>query len=178
MIVYTGFVTVRKNGRKEVIHSTNAVAFLFADPVRKVVLLIEQSRDAMVRRGNPSGTIVEVPAGRRDLRIGIKGLVAKEAREEVGKRIKPQQVRLLNRGVPLASSPGVLTERVYLAYIETDLRSCMKDSSKTYGLAAHGERIRRRVVTYDELGRLTFEDMKTFALVQWFLKEQLQKKER
>ena len=171
MIVYKGFVTVRKTGRKEVVRTTNAVAFLFADPVLKVVLLIEQCREAMVRRGNPRGVIVEVPAGRRDLKCGIKDLVVKEAREEVGKRIRVDQVKLLNHGIPLATSPGVLTERIWLAYIATDLRSCIKDSSKTYGLVAHGERIRRRVVTYNELERMTFDDMKTFALVQWFLKE-------
>jgi len=178
MIVYKGFFTLRKTGRKETVQTTNAVAFLIADPVREVALLISQCREAMVRRGNPEGAIVEVPAGRRDLKCGIKALVAKEAREEVGKRFKAKQVKLLNHGKPLASSPGVLTERIWLAYVETDLRSCIKDSSRTYGLAAHGERIRRRVVTFDELERMTFEDMKTYTLVQWFLNSQLQKKGR
>jgi len=178
MVIYKGFVTLRKNGREEIVQTTNAVAFLIVDPIRKVVLLISQCREAMVRRGNPSGTIVEVPAGRRDLKCGIKALVAKEAHEEVGKRIKAKQVKLLNRGIPLASSPGVLTERIWLAYVETDLRSCIKDSSKTYGLVAHGERIRRRVVSFDELERMTFEDMKTYALTQWFLNDQRRKKER
>ncbi len=178
MIVYRGFVTVTKIGRKEVVHATNSVAFLFADPIRKVVLLISQCREAMIRRANPEGTIVEVPAGRRDLTIGIKGLVAKEALEEVGKRVKASQVKLLNRGVPLALSPGVLTERMYLAYVETDLQSCIKDNSKVYGLESHDERIRRLVVSFDELERMTFEDMKTFALVQWFLMEQLRKEKR
>jgi hypothetical protein len=175
VIVYKGFVTVTKTGRKEVVHTTNSVAFLFADPIRKVVLLISQCREAMVRKGNPKGTIIELPAGRRDLKIGIKGLVVKEALEEIGKRVKSRQVKLLNRGVPLALSPGVLTERMYLAYVETDLRSCIKDSSKVYGLKAHDERIRRRVVSFDELEQMTFEDMKTYAIAQWFLKEQLRK---
>jgi len=175
MKVYEGFITVRKFGRKEVVKTTNAVAFLIVDPIREVVLLISQCRKAMVRRGNPDGAIVEVPAGRRDLVIGIKKLVAKEAYEEVGKRFAVEQIRLINHGIPLASSPGILTERVWLAIIEADLRSCIKDSSKTYGLAAHGERIRRRVVSFRELERMTFEDMKAFALVQFFLNEQREK---
>ena len=178
MILHKGFFTLRKSGRHEIVQTTNAVAFLIADPVREVVLLISQCREAMVRRGNPEGTIVEVPAGRRDLKCGVRALVAKEAREEVGKRLTVKQVKLLNHGVPLASSPGVLTERIWLAYVETDLRSCINDSSKTYGLAAHGERIRRRVVTFEELGRMTFEDMKSYALVQWFLNDQRKKKGR
>lgn len=175
MIVYKGFITVTKIGRKEVVHATNSVAFLFADSVHKVVILISQVREAMIRKGNPLGTIIEVPAGRRDEKIGVKGLVVKEAREEIGKRITEKQVKLLNRGVPLALSPGIMTERTYLAYVEMDLRSCMKDNSRIYGLAAHDERITRRVVSFDELERMTFEDMKTFALVQWFLKESARK---
>jgi hypothetical protein len=178
MNVYKGFVTVKKVGQHEVVCTTNAVAFLFADPVRKIALLIEQCREPMIRRGNPRGAIIEVPAGRRDEKIGVKALVVKEAREEVGKRITAKQVKLLNRGVPLASSPGVLTERLWLAYIEMDLRSCIKDSHRIYGLVAHGERIRRRVVTFTELEQMTFGDMKTFALVQWFLNEQRRKGRR
>ena len=176
MIVYKGFVTLKKVGKVEVVEASNSVAFLFADPIREVVLLISQCREAMVRRRNPEGQIVEVPAGRRDLRTSIKNLVVKEAREEVGKKISTRQVKLLNGGTPLALSPGILTERMYLAYVETDLRSCIKDSSLTYGLKAHGERIKRRVATFEELERMKFDDMKTFAIVQWFLKEQLKKR--
>jgi NUDIX domain len=173
--LYRGFFSMFSDphSRKEVVQTTNAVAFLFADLKNRIVLLTSQARPAMRRRGNRYGHIIEVPAGRRDLKTSIKGLVVKEAREEVGKHITTKQVKLLNRGVPLASSPGCVTERIWLAYVETDLSSCLhpKNKSRTFGLAAHNEVITRHVVTFDELKRMTFEDMKTFALVQWFLRE-------
>jgi len=171
MIAYKGFVTVEKNDEKEIVRKANAVAFLFVDFERRVVLLISQQREPMIRRSNPRGIIIEVPAGTRDLKVGIKGLVVKEALEEIGKRIIPKQVKLLNQGVPLAVSPGWTTERIYLAYVETDLRSCMKKTSRVFGLKSHGERIKRRTVSFDELEQMTFADMKTFAIVQWFLKQ-------
>lgn len=175
-VVYKGFVTVRKINGRDVVCTTNSVAFLIADPVHRVALLIWQRREAMRRRGNPRGNIIEVPAGRRDLKTSIKKLVAKEAAEEVGKKLDARKVKLVNRGVPLALSPGVLTERQWLAYYETDLSSCLKKGrSRVFGLKAHGERIHRRVVTFDQLERMTFHDMKLFALVQWFLLQQAAK---
>jgi 8-oxo-dGTP pyrophosphatase MutT (NUDIX family) len=175
-IIHRGFLTLKKNGRMEVVEKPNAVAWIFVDPIRKVVLLVSQKREAMVRRSNPSGAIIEAPAGTRDLKTSIKNLVVKEAEEETGLLITTRQVKLINRGVPLATSPGWETERVYLAYVETDLGPCMKKGQgrRVFGLKAHGERIRRRVVTFEELEQMTFHDLKTFALVQWFLKEQLQ----
>jgi 8-oxo-dGTP pyrophosphatase MutT (NUDIX family) len=175
MILYKGFLTLRKNGKKEIIEKPNAVAFLFVDMALGVVLLISQQRDAMIRRSNPNGTIIEVAAGTRDLKTSIKELVVKEAREETGERITIDQVKLVNHGVPLATSPGFLTERLWLACVETDLRSFPKFTSRIYGLKAHNERIRRVVVSFDELEKMKFADLKTFGLAQWFLKELLRK---
>jgi len=45
----------------------------------------------------------------------------------------------------------------------------MKKTSRVFGLKSHGERIKRRTVSFDELEQMTFADMKTFAIVQWFL---------
>jgi hypothetical protein len=171
-VVYSGFATLSIRNGHEVVRTTDSVGFLFVDPKRQLALLIRQPRTAMIRRGNLSGMIVEVPAGRRDLKISLKRLVVKEALEEAGIHIHPAQIKILNRGAPLALSPGILTERMYLAYAELDLGACLKGNRKVFGLKSEGERIRRRVVTFNELERMTFEDMKTFALVQWFLKTQ------
>jgi hypothetical protein len=105
-------------------------------------------------------------------------LVVDEALEETGMVISPKQVKLLNRGIPLAASPGFLTERLYLAYVEMDLTAVIANPSGTFGLEEHGERITRVTVSFSYLERMPFADMKTFALVQWFLKEQLRKKGR
>lgn len=171
MILYQGFVTVEKVNGMEVVRSTNSVAFLIVDKFCKIALLISQDRPAMVNQYNPLGTITEVPAGRFDLRIGVKGLVVKEAKEEVGIDVREEQVILLNDGLPLALSPGILSEKTYLAYIETDLAKCMSDISQIFGNPDEGEQIKRIVVGFDELSKMHFDDLKTFALVQWFLCE-------
>src|ERR1700677_491652 len=106
MILYKGFLTLVKTGRREVVRKQNAAAVLLVDPIRRVVLLVNQRREAMVRRSNRSGEIVEALAGTRDEKTGIKKLIVKEVWEEVGVRITQKQVKLLNGGVPLASSPG------------------------------------------------------------------------
>jgi hypothetical protein len=174
-IVYSGWSTFLIRNRSEVVQTTDSVGFLFVDTKRELALLLSMPRAAMVRRGNSQGMIVEVPAGRRDCKLSLKRLVVKEAIEEAGLLINPSQVKILNGGKPLALSPGILTERMYLAYAELDLGACLKNKRKIFGLKSEGERIQRRVVSFKELECMKFEDLKTYALVQWFLKSQLQK---
>ena len=174
-VLFKGYFTVTSRDGVEVVHATDSVAFLIADPRRRVVLLISQERHAMRRRRNWKGMTVEVPAGRRDVKLGVKALIAKEAKEETGMRIGPEQIKLLNRGASLALSPGVLTEKMYLAYVEARIKEPLGKSQKVFGLASEGERITRLVVSYDELRKMVFEDMKTYALVQWFLMNVIQK---
>jgi 8-oxo-dGTP pyrophosphatase MutT (NUDIX family) len=178
MIIYKGFLTLARTGRKEVVKKQNAAAVLLVDRVNCVVLLVKQRREAMIRKSNRSGEIIEALAGTRDEKIGVRKLIVKEVWEEVGVRIAKKQVKLLNGGVPLASSPGFTTERIWLTFAELDLSDCIRDSSRVYGLADHDERITRRVVTFDELETMVFHDMKAFALVQWFLREQNKKEGR
>ena len=168
--VHDGFVKVYidKDGR-EVVEVKDSVAVLvFIEDLKKIVL-ISQSRLPMIRPDNPEGKITEVPAGHFDLEIGIKGLIIKELKEEIGADVAEHQIRLLNNEIPLAMSPGVITERMHLAFVQINSKQIEK-KERIFG-ADEGEKIVRKLVPVEELESMIFEDMKTFALVQWFLKE-------
>ena len=115
--LYDGFVKVDKVETsaglrpREVVVATDSVAFLVCNKDRDEVLLATHDRAPMMRPDNPRGTILEVGAGRFDIRIGVRGLVVKELKEELGVTATEDEVHMLNNEIPLALSPGVLTER-------------------------------------------------------------------
>jgi len=164
-----------KSGRKratEVVRTKPgrySVAFLIYVPKKDCVILVEQDRSAMIMDDNPTGTIEEVPAGRIERLETPAVVIAREASEEVGAAITVGQVRMLNAGQPLAVSPGVLDEMMYLGYVK--LRAGQLSPDRVFGLPSEGERIYRRLVRVEHLPFKDYEDLKTFALVQWFLRE-------
>lgn len=131
-------------------------------------VFIEQSRPAMIREDNPSGLNFEVVAGRFDRSLTVQQLVVAELQEEIGATIEEDQVFLLNAREPLAVSPGYSTERQYLAFVRL-LPGQLEEADRVYGLAHEGESITRRFVDPRDLSIMHFEDLKTFALVQWYL---------
>jgi hypothetical protein len=165
--VYDGFVKVDKVahlGRNvEVVRCSNSVAFLVKNTTTNQFMLALQNRAPMINEANESGEILEAAAGRFDIKIGVKGLIIKELLEELGVIANEDEIHLFNNGVPLALSPGVLTEVQYLAYVEID-DSRVDKTKKIFGVHEEGERIIRMFITEDELKKLTFHDMKTFAL--------------
>lgn len=153
----------------EVLRTTDSVSVLLYDRLNDRVLLAKQSRVAMVRDDNPDGLIEEVVAGRFDLAIGARGLVVKEALEEVGVTLTEDEVFLLNDGLPMALSAGVLTERGYLAYAEIRPEQ-IETEERVFGVDEH-ENITRVWVPVSELATRQYEDVRVFALVQWFLRK-------
>jgi len=169
-VVYDGFAKVFRGATKhEVVKVTDSVAFLIHITDMDCVVLVSQQRGPMMRDDNPDGTIVEAPAGRFDVKLTVKGLIAKEATEEIGaKGVIPENlITLLNHGEPLALSPGILTERQYLAFVEITSHM-IEEGDRIFGVDAD-EKIKRLMHPVQMLKGQEFEDMKTFALVQWFL---------
>lgn len=170
--VYEGFVKVDKVetsvGSREVVVVTDSVAFLVYSKDTDELLFATQDRVPMMRLDNPQGTILEVGAGRFDIKIGVRGLVVKELKEELGVTATEAEVQVLNDAIPLALSPGVLTERQYLAYVEVT-SDRIDPTKRLYGQRKEGEAIARRFVPVRELSRTQIHDMKTWALLQWFL---------
>ena len=169
--VYDGFVKVDRvttnAGPREIVVTTNSVAFLVYNKDKDEVLLATQDRAPMMTEDNPLGTFLEVGAGRFDTKIGVRGLVAKELKEELGVTATEDEIHVLNNEVPLALSPGVLTERQYLAYVEVTIDQ-IDPTIRLYGERNEGEVISRKFIPVKELARLPIHDMKTWALLQWF----------
>ncbi|MDP3727797.1 MAG: NUDIX domain-containing protein [bacterium] len=154
--------------RHSVVRVTDAAAVLIYVRDRNEVLLISQRRAASVSAGNPSGRTEEAVAGRFDYQADVRTLLANEALEEAGVVCTPEEIVLLNGGQPLYSSPGVLTERVHLAYVEVDSTRVDPDD-RVYGAAGEHEAIRRRFVPADELAAMHCDNLTAMTLIQWFL---------
>ena len=75
-------------------------------------------------------------------------------------------VQVLNDEIPLALSPGVLTERQYLAYVEVT-SDRIDPTKRLYGECKEGESIARRFVPVKDLSRIPIIH-ETWALLQWF----------
>ncbi len=154
-----------------VFQTTDSVAFLivvrgaFGEPSQ--VVLVRQYRPATTDpEDNPQGLITEVTAGRFDAALTIIELIAQEAGQEVGAKIRPDQVILINDGEPLYLSPGIITEKQILAVVVID-RDQIEDEERVFGNAAEGERINRVHRTVHEFIQGVHQDMKTFALATW-----------
>ena len=171
--VFDSFVKVDRvitpAGDREIVLSRDAVAILLYHRHSDCIVLINQQRVAMITEENPEGMFTEVVAGLFDLEIGIKELMVKEVAEEAGISLTEEQIELVNNGMPLASTPGGNTERIYLGYAEISSEQ-IDTSRRVFGLKEEGERITRTFVPAEELESMTFHDMKTWTLVQWFLK--------
>ena len=169
--VYDGFIKVERvetaAGNREVVVATDSVAFLVYSRDTDELLFATQDRVPMIRPDNPQGTMFEVGAGRFDAEIGVKGLVVKELKEELGVTVTEDEVHVLNEGIPLALSPGILTERQYLAYVEVTSEQ-IDPAKRQYGQRKEGESIARRFVPVREISQIQIQDMKTWALLQWF----------
>ncbi len=174
-VVYQGFLRVAKQDRIEVVHATNSVGILFWIRETDEIVLTRQPRKAMIVVGNPEGLFLEVPAGRFDVKLGVVGLVVKEGHEEVGATFDECDVVILNDGEPLALSPGVLTERMYLTVVELR-QDQLEAGDRIFGNPGEGERITRLRVSADEFINMIHEDMKTWALAQWFARHRLETK--
>ena len=173
--VYDGFVKVDKVetslGIREVVRVTDSVAMLVHNITRDELLLVEQVRVPMIGPENDDGSLLEVAAGRFDVDLPLKDLIRQELEEELGiSDVGDNDIVILNHGKPLALSPGVLTERQYLAYVKVGTLQ-INPKKRRFGTA--GEDIERHFVKLRQLDPATafFGDMKTWALVTWFFRE-------
>lgn len=128
--------------------------------------------DDMVRPDNSSGETVEVLTGRFDVKIGVRGLMVREARKELGLDINEEAIDLLNIGEPLALSPCILTEKIFLSYVEVSSSQFIE--GETFDIKPR-EVTKLLRVSIDRLEEVICGDMKTWALVQWFLVHKLGK---
>lgn len=155
----------------EVIECTDSLAILIhVEDLNKFVLLLED-RLAMRTVDNPTGTITGLVAGRFDNNQTPMELAVQEALEECGADITGEQIEFLNHGQPLGLSPGIITERSYLAFAR--INSNQLESDRVFGLAGENEKITRRLVTLEELRNMTYDDIRVMTLVLWYLQNKV-----
>lgn len=173
-VLYHGYYTMvnrtHRGRTHEVCLATNAVTILMYDPINRRVILIQQPRAAMVRPDNPDGIIVETVAGRFDCDLDPVSLAIKEAQEESGVTLRPDQVQVLNSCQMMADCPGLTSQRSYLCYAEITPDQIGADQ-ETFSAAGENEQIRRLSISVDDLPNYVCEDIHVFALVQWLLRK-------
>jgi len=131
---------------REVMDRGDAVAVLPYDPVRDEVLLIRQ-----VLAGNISANVpnrpLQVIAGMVEWNESEQGVAIREAEEEAGITIAPEDLRWAQSFMP---SPGGCSERIITFVGRADL----KNAGGIHGLAEEHEDIRVEVVSAKEAIRM------------------------
>jgi len=155
---------------RDVVLSTDSVNLLVYDKSQDRVLLVKQVRESQIRDDNPKGFITETIAGRFDVDLGVKALAVKEAKEEAGVKVTEDRIVVLNQGVPMALSAGILAERAYLCYVEVT-EDDFEQEERSFGTDA-GEHVRRVWIPTEELEGYVCEDIRVWAFNQWFLRMQ------
>jgi nudix-type nucleoside diphosphatase (YffH/AdpP family) len=87
----------------------DAAAALVVDPARRTLLLVRQYRLPAHLNGHPDGMLLEVPAGKLEDDETPEATMRRELVEEIGHRVSR-----LNQRFVLYSSPGSVTERLWL----------------------------------------------------------------
>ncbi len=176
--VYRGFCTVElvqtTEGERTRVVSTDSVNVFIYDKTNDRILLVRQFRAPAIREDNPDGWHTGTVAGRFDVNLSPRALAVKEAYEEAGVTISEDQIELLNGGQPMFLSVGLFTERAYLTYAEV-MAEMIDPVEKTFGVVDEGEQIKRIWVPANDLANYPCEDVRVFAMIQWFLRNKRRK---
>jgi len=174
-IKYKGYFTVEVRetlcGKREVQVAHDSVSLLVYIPRWNKIVLLNQPRVGMMSKENPDGFTMELIAGRVDKDIPLKDIIIDEASKEAGISLRPEQIKLLNRGEPMAISAGGTTEKSYLAFAEADPEQILEPLRTTWGDPQENEIIERYFIELEELNDFECEDVRVFALIQFLLRK-------
>lgn len=179
-IPYSGFLRFERwhvpgsDRLVEIVRASDSAAGVLHDVTNRRVLFIKQNHVAAISRENPNGTLVTPFAGRFDRKVSPKQLLVAEAQEEVGADITEDDVELLNHGVPMTMSPGVLTERTYLSYAQIAPERLSGTDSDVRSAEGENEQITRYWVPIEELKNMVFDDLRVFAFAMFILLRQVE----
>lgn len=154
----------------ERIRASDSANVLVHDRTNDRILLVRQWRPGMVQDNRSDAMITETVAGRFDKDLHPRALLAKELLEEAGVRVSPGDITLLNLRKPMAVSAGSSTECAYLAHVEIHANQ-IEPEERVFGAEDEGEQIRRVWIPVKDLESYVCEDLRVFALIQWFLRK-------
>lgn len=150
----------------------HAVAGLVYNPDRDAVAFVRQQRWPFMYTAE-DGYILEVPAGHVG-KAPPHHALAWELKEEMGANAEREalesQMQHLNDGQEVAVSPGWTNEKLWLIFVRLKPGQC-DDSRTVFGNAEEGERTELFWVPVSDLDGTVYEDLKTWGLVQWFLRQ-------
>ena len=145
---------------REVYDRGNGAAILLYNKQRRTIILTRQFRLPALLNGDPSGMLLEVPAGLLDADDPVTA-IRREAEEETGYRIEHVEEVLAS-----IMSPGSVTERLHLFVGEYTAADRVSAGG---GHASEGEDIEVIEVTLDQaiamIERREIVDAKTIMLV-------------
>lgn len=148
---------------REVHDHGNVSAVLAVDPKRETILLVEQHRVPTLMNGH-TGRIAEVIAGMIDGDESPDMAATREMIEETG--FEPKSMKLLD---DFFTSPGVMTERIYLYLAEFDL-----ESERLEGYSQEDEDIKLSFLSFEQAKNLLethqIKDAKTIIALSHFFK--------
>jgi 8-oxo-dGTP pyrophosphatase MutT (NUDIX family) len=181
-VLYDGFFRVVKvqtpEGHREVVKATNSVGILLYDRYNQRIILVRQPRVSLISEINKQGEIIELIAGRVDLDLSVSKIIVKEAFEEAGISLREEQIEFVNQGMPMAVSSGMTNELCWLAYAEVSADQ-IEETDREFGNQGEGEHIQRIFINLKDIGDYVCEDVRVFAMVQYFLfslfKDKIQK---
>lgn len=169
-VLHNGFLKViRASNGHEIIRATDSVVVLIYIADWDCLAFAKQVRMAMIHSDyNPTGEVLELPAGRFDEEgLTVKTLAQKEGLEEVGVTILDHQIRLIYPD-PIGLCVGTNTERTWLVYAEV-LSDQIEKIDRMFGVGKT-EKITRIFIPADELEMFVPQAMSDAAAINWFLR--------
>lgn len=168
-VLHSGYFTYVRDNRlgrnREVLRTTNSVSLLVYVEDQGTIILVQQPREPRISATNPTGMVVESISGRFDGAYTVKELAVKEAHEEAGLDIYPNQVEVLNFNQPMSISAGALTEVAYLC-LATIQSSQVGIDVGIFSAEGEDERIERMMFPVETLDQCIWEDVRVFALIK------------
>lgn len=163
-------VTRTDNHKREVLDVEDSVAFLVLNEENDTFVFVSQFRSAVALVSDPkSGYILEVPAGHLKDGLTVEQTIVEELWEELRIKITEDMVKLITEDSPLYLSPGAMTEKMHLAVVVIRNKNIHEPEKSFFGLEEEGECTQRVFIPRDEIESLPVRDMKTWAIIQWFL---------
>lgn len=178
-VLYDGYTKLERfdldGNPREVLTTFDSVHVLVHIMDTHEVVIVQQRRAPVLKRGYQDGFIIEAIGGQLDDEsLSVAETMTKEALEEAGiTSIETENIHWVP-GRPKFVTPGVVTERTHMAVVQV-FNDNLDQERFRFGLATEGECIGRMVVDEQQFIETNYDDLKLSYLQLWFKHNALQK---